>query len=293
MLLTQLEYFVAVAREQHFARAAAACFVSPSALSEAIHKLEAELDVPLIRRGRSFEGLTPEGETTLVWAQRILSEHRSLHAALQSAHADLSANVRIGAIPSAVGQAARLVARIGDSHPHARVQLVTGLTSEQIADRLRHFELDAGLLHPSGEMGADLEVHPLYADPFVLLVPAGDADVLGDSVSGEAVMRMRLCLFEPGMRARQLVDDAFARRGLVLTPQVETDSVEALIMLVSGGAGAAVVPRSAVLDGTSAAGLRLVELVDPEVTLEVALAHLSERPRSPIVDAVTAAITAR
>ncbi len=60
MLLRQLEYFVALAQERHFARAAAACFVSQPALSESIRKLEQELKVPLVRRGQKFEGLTPK-----------------------------------------------------------------------------------------------------------------------------------------------------------------------------------------------------------------------------------------
>jgi DNA-binding transcriptional LysR family regulator len=59
MLLRQLEYLVALAREKHFARAADACYVSQPSLSAAIRKLEQELDVPIVRRGRRFEGLTP------------------------------------------------------------------------------------------------------------------------------------------------------------------------------------------------------------------------------------------
>lgn len=56
MLLRQLEYLVALAREKHFARAAEACYVSQPSLSAAIRKLEQELDVPIVRRGRRFEG---------------------------------------------------------------------------------------------------------------------------------------------------------------------------------------------------------------------------------------------
>ncbi len=67
MLFRQLEYFVALARERHFARAASACYVSHAALSEAIRKLEQELKVPLVRRGQKFEGLTPEGERLVYW----------------------------------------------------------------------------------------------------------------------------------------------------------------------------------------------------------------------------------
>ena len=62
MFPRQLEYLVALDRERHFGRAAAACHVSQPALSEAIRSLERELGVPLVVRGRRFEGLTPEGE---------------------------------------------------------------------------------------------------------------------------------------------------------------------------------------------------------------------------------------
>src|SRR6202012_3255557 len=69
MLFRQLEYFVALARERPCARAAAACYVSQPALSEAIRKLEKELGVALVRREQKFEGLTPEGERLGGWAR--------------------------------------------------------------------------------------------------------------------------------------------------------------------------------------------------------------------------------
>lgn len=51
MLLSQLAYFEALAREEHFGRAAESCYVSTSTLSEAIRKLEAEVGFPLVNRG--------------------------------------------------------------------------------------------------------------------------------------------------------------------------------------------------------------------------------------------------
>ena len=80
MLLRQLEYFVAVARERHFARAAESCYVSQPALSTSIARLERELSVTLINRRQNFEGLTPEGERLVVWAKRVLAEHDALKA---------------------------------------------------------------------------------------------------------------------------------------------------------------------------------------------------------------------
>ncbi len=78
MLLRQLEYLSALAREQHFARAAAACHVSQPALSAAIRRLEADLGVQIVRRGRRFGGFTPEGGRVVVWAHRMLADRDAL-----------------------------------------------------------------------------------------------------------------------------------------------------------------------------------------------------------------------
>ena len=83
MFLRQLEYLTALAREQHFGRAAAACNVTRPTLSEAVRQLERELGVPLIdRNGRRFGGLTPEGGRILGWAQEILANEDALRQEL-------------------------------------------------------------------------------------------------------------------------------------------------------------------------------------------------------------------
>ncbi|MFI6907240.1 LysR family transcriptional regulator [Nonomuraea sp. NPDC050394] len=97
MLLRQLEYLVALARERHFARAAAACHVSQPSLSAAIRKLERELDVPLVRRGRRLAGLTPEGERVPLWAHRILADTEALRQDLSEMREGLSGTLRIRA----------------------------------------------------------------------------------------------------------------------------------------------------------------------------------------------------
>src|SRR3979409_2675299 len=101
MLLRQLEYFVAVARERHFARAAEACYVSQPALSASIAKLEKELNVTLINRGRSFEGLTPEGERLVVWAKRILAEQEAFKAEVAAVQSGITGTLRLGTEPTA------------------------------------------------------------------------------------------------------------------------------------------------------------------------------------------------
>src|SRR5246127_3195224 len=95
VLFRQLEYFVALARERHFARAAAACYVSQPALSEAIRKLEQELNVPLVNRDHTFQSLTPEGERLVVWARRILADHDALQQEVSAMRSGLAGRLRL------------------------------------------------------------------------------------------------------------------------------------------------------------------------------------------------------
>jgi DNA-binding transcriptional LysR family regulator len=79
MNLRHLNFFVALAREGHHGRAAAASHVTQSTLSEAVRQLEHELGVALIeRKGQRFAGLSAEGGRVLQWAKRILSDQEAL-----------------------------------------------------------------------------------------------------------------------------------------------------------------------------------------------------------------------
>src|ERR1700736_1467240 len=107
MLLRQLEYFVAVARERHFARAADACYVSQPALSASIAKLERELNLTLINRGHNYEGLTPEGERLVVWAKRILAEQEAFKAEVAAVQSGITGTLPVGAETQAATPQAR------------------------------------------------------------------------------------------------------------------------------------------------------------------------------------------
>ena len=97
VLVRQLEYLVALARERHFGRAAQLCHVSQPTLSGAIGKLESNLGVMLVLRGRRFEGFTEEGARVVRWAHRILAERDALLADVDRMHGGITATVRIGA----------------------------------------------------------------------------------------------------------------------------------------------------------------------------------------------------
>lgn len=285
MLFRQLEYFVAVAREQHFARAAEACYVSQPALSAAIARLERELSVTLINRGHNFEGLTPEGERLVVWAKRILAEHDAFKAEAVAMKSGVAGTLRLGTGPTVSTTASLPVAAFCSLHPLAKVKVCSRLTSTELRRQLRDFELDAAIAHFDSADLEGLEVVPLYEERYVLLV-SGDqlAPDVHEITWGEAA-KLPLALLSPDMRFRQFIDNAFRGCGVTASPQVETDSVASLYAHVATGAWASVVPhtwlRAIPATGlTATGGTRAIRLIEPDAVAQISVAIRAGTPAS-------------
>ena len=192
MLFRQLEYFVAVAREQHFARAAEACYVSQPALSASIAKLERELNVTLINRGHNYQGLTSEGERLVVWAKRILAEQEAFKAEVAAVQSGITGTLRLGTEPTASTTQALPVAAFCAAHPSARVHVDSRLSTTELTRQLLDFELDAAIAHFAPDDRPGLRVVPLYEERYVLLaseeqlMPQGDTMRWADAAQAAA-----------------------------------------------------------------------------------------------------------
>ncbi|OMC43874.1 LysR family transcriptional regulator [Mycobacterium sp. IS-1264] len=288
MLFRQLEYFVAVAQERHFARAAEKCYVSQPALSAAIAKLERELNVTLINRGHSFEGLTPEGERLVVWAKRILAEHDAFKAEVDAVRSGITGTLRLGTVPTASTTASLVLSAFCSAHPLAKVQINSRLAAAELYRRLREFELDAAIVHAAPEDAHDVDLVPLYQERYVLLSSAEMLPSGASTLTWPDAAQLPLALLTPDMRDRQIIDEAFAGHGLTVTPQVETDSVASLFAQVASGNWACIVPHTWLWTSPLAAEIRAVEMVDPVLKAEIALATNSTGPGSPVARALVA-----
>jgi DNA-binding transcriptional LysR family regulator len=280
VLLRQLEYFVAVARERHFARAAESCYVSQPALSTSIAKLERELNVTLINRGQNFEGLTLEGERLVVWAKRLLADHHGLKAEAAALRSGISGTLRLGTGPTVSTTMAQPVATFCALHPLAKVKVCSRLSSTELLRQLRNFELDAAIAHFGPDDQSGLTVVPLYEEQYVLLV-SGEQLVPGArTITWAQAAELPLALLTPDMRFRQSIDKAFASSGALAAPQVETDSVASLYAHVATGAWASVVPHTwlRAMPVTSAA--RAIRLVEPDTTAQISMAIHAAAPGS-------------
>jgi DNA-binding transcriptional LysR family regulator len=287
MLFRQLEYFVALARERHFARAAAACYVSQPALSEAIRKLEHELNVPLVNRGRAFEGLTPEGERLVVWARRILADHDALQQEVRAIRSGLTGQLRLAVSTTASTTAAMVLTPFCSAHPLVNVDLQTRLSTGDILRQLRCFDLDAGIVHLDGADTSDLAVVTLYTERFVL---AANRRLLqgdwSDRIAWSELSQLPLCMLSQTRDNRQRINSLLAENGLVLRPRIETDSVASIFAFVDSGRWAGVVPQEWIHAFSFAPDIRIVAIDDPAITSTVSLVTSASEPGSPLARAL-------
>jgi DNA-binding transcriptional LysR family regulator len=267
---SQLEYLVALAKEEHFSRAAAECHVSQPALSAGIRRLEAELDVQIVRRGNSYEGLTPEGEHLLIWARKILADRHALTEEIRTMRDGLSGVLTLGSIPTALPALSLLTAPLRSSHPLVRLSVLS-LSSAEIRRALIEFEIDAAVSYLDGHVPAGVRTLPLYQERYVLLASAQRVPPEQETVTWSAAASMRLCLLTSDMRNRRFVDEVFASLNRRADVVMETNSLSTLYAHVRDGSTATIMPHTWLQTFRVPEDMRIVPLVEPVVTHGVGL----------------------
>jgi DNA-binding transcriptional LysR family regulator len=210
MLIRQLEYLVTLAREKHFARAAAVCCVSQPALSAGIRHLEEELGVGIVQRGQRYLGLSPEGERILEWAKQTLAAWEGLRQEASVARAHIQGKLRLGAIPTTIPIVPFLTGPFRSAYPDMH-QLVKSLSSDDIIRDLDSFELDLGLTYLEDQRLEGFRVWPLFRERYVLL--ARNAESIGKraQLSWTDAAKLPLCLLTENMQNRRIITAAFRR----------------------------------------------------------------------------------
>jgi DNA-binding transcriptional LysR family regulator len=281
MFIRQLEYLVTLARERHFARAAEVCHVSQPALSSAIRRLEEELGIMIVQRGRRFMGLTIEGERVLAWAQQTLASLSHMREDASVAKSTVAGVLRIGAIPTTMAVAALLTTPCRAAYPNIRFAL-SSLSAETIVNQLDHFELDLGLTYLDDEVMEGFEKLHLFNERYVLL--ADRTVPLDATVTWANAARLPLCLLTQKMRNRQVIDAAFRREGVQPTVAVETDSLFSLCAHVSEAGLYSIMPHSLLGFLDLARRLQARPLV-PELTRAIGLIARNQPALAPVTAA--------
>lgn len=285
MQLQHLTYLVALVREAHFGRAADACHVSQPTLSAGIRRLEDEVGFPIVRRGRRYEGLTPEGERIHEWALRILADADGLQAEVGAMREGPSGRLRVGAIPTSLSSVSLVTTPLCARHPSVTVT-VQSLNSRQIERGLHDFELDVGVTYLDSEPLSGVRSLALYRERYVLLTQEGGPLGSAPRARWADAARLPLCLLTEDMQNRRIVSGLFREAGVEVAPGIETNSITTLFAHVRDGSWSSVMAHAWLRLFAIPPGLRAVPLVAPSASPSVGLVWLDRDPEPLLVRAL-------
>lgn len=283
--LRDLQFLTALARHKHFARAAADCGVSQPAFSMRIRNLEERLKTKIVKRGNRFQGLTTEGETILRHARKILDDVRVLEQEFRSATGEITGPLTLGVVPTAAAFAAQLTIRLHHVAPGIKVRIDTA-TSLAIQQGVEDGKFDAGVTYTDGASRDLMIVEPLYDERYVLLAPEGMAPRKAGEISWKDTADLSLCLLEPGMQNRRILDRAFEDAGVQPRVIAETNGLTAAVVMAVEGLAATVVPEVMIASLGPFDGTVVLPIVDPVLEKSVCLVSPQRSPGLPTLEAL-------
>jgi DNA-binding transcriptional LysR family regulator len=259
MNLTQIQYFLELARELHFWNAAGKMNITQSSLSRQIRALEEELGVQLFERNKRNVRLTPAGVFLREEWQRLLTEIDNIHLHGRRISDGEAGEIKIGHIGSvAHSMLPELMRVLSRQYPQLTVMLFEWST-EKIEEALLEFKIDVGLRRePSGNKR--LETLLVNKEPFALAVP-DDHPSVRRGFGGLDQLKDETFILPPLHNRNGYTESllhVFQQYGFYPKTRFESDFGSTILSLVSKGLGISVMPFS--YSHSAPPGVRFIRL---------------------------------
>jgi len=247
MELRHLKYFVAVAEELSFARAARRVHIAQPSLTKQIRRLEQELGFPLFYRTNKRVELLDTGHVFLDEAQRLLREAEKAVQSVRRTHAGQSGRLVIGFHPSAAMEVLPRILRIYHAlYPDVIVEL-SEITSPKHSELLLDSTMSVGLLRSPSFLSRELFCfETIQRERFVVALPDSHPAAKQESIRIKALQGEPLIVppLQPGWGYSDAIFQIFRDNGI--EPQIAEEATQALavVTLVAGGLGIALLPAS-------------------------------------------------
>jgi DNA-binding transcriptional LysR family regulator len=285
MNLSSLETLLAAADTGSFSGAAERVGVTQAAVSMQMKALEESLGVALFDRGRRPLALSEAGLALLPKIRELVLLADALK--LQAAGAALAGRLRLGVIPTAATRLVPAALRaLTLRAPDLQIRITSGLSGE-LALRVAQGALDAALITETPRLERGLVARPVLEEPLVVIAPLGAAPP--ETEPTELLRSLPFIRFNRRAGVGQLIDAALRRRRVAVREAMELDSVEAILAMVAGGLGVAVVPAGPL---ASQLGQRVTALAFGELSRRVVLVERDRGASTPLTEALLEALVA-
>jgi DNA-binding transcriptional LysR family regulator len=246
MELRHLKYFVAVAEELHFSRAAERVGIAQPPFSQQIKALEEEVGAPLLLRTKRRVELTAAGRAFLTEARKVLAQAgNALETARRAARGEVGQLV-VGFVSSAVyGKFASVFGLMRTRHPEVALVL-HDLTSEEQVEAMKAHQLDVGLVRPPVLTAPALTLRVIGREPLVVALPETHP------LAKHKRLKLPALAGEPFLLVPRHLGPGFYDQiiglcaGAGFTPRVvqEARTTPTIVSLIAGGMGVSIVPAS-------------------------------------------------
>jgi len=241
MISRKLEYLIALSKEGHFARAAAACSVSQPALSAGIQQLEQELGVSIVKRGQRFQGFTEQGEIVLAWANQMESQCKRLYQELKDSRDHLAGTLRIGLLNSTAPFAS--IFTIAFTRRFPEVNLVVSVQSPyNIQQGIEEGLFDVAITYLD-QQSPESRSYFLYTQEYYFLTKQGSKHLPPKAIDWDDLKGIPLCIFPSETQVYGMEVVATLGSPHPNTPRIETNNMMVLLGHVGTGEWASVLPK--------------------------------------------------
>ena len=243
MNIRQLEYFLEVARQASFSKAAGILHVSQPSISEMIKNLEDELGAQLLYRDSKRLELTDAGQIVQEQARQIVSLFNNLPGSLQNEQLLLRGKVRIGLPPITASTIfPRVLGEFKQQYPHIDLQLHE-FGSKKVRQGVNEGSLDIGVVCTLPDRGENFEVYPFVEDPLQVIIHPGHPLAGSKAVNFADLRQESFVLYSEDFSLHDQIIARCKLAGFQPTIICETSQREFMTQMVAAKLGIALLPR--------------------------------------------------
>jgi len=282
MEMHQVRYFLAVAQELNFSRAAEKCNVSQPALSRAVQQLEGELGGPLVHRERHLTHLTELGEMVRPHLETVYEAAVKAKRLSQDIEQLKRVPLKLGIMSTiSPDEIVDLIAALKTQHEGLELRLCDA-NARELRERLLSGDLEVVIYAlPGEELDERTHIMPLFTEQMVITIHrghrlAGKRAFPVRELNGESYIHRMNCEFAG------YADHILKEKGVTCTPTYWSERDDWTLAMVAAGLGFAFMPENA----ARYPGVVALPVVEPEFWRKVDLVTVRGRPYSPGVGAL-------
>lgn len=281
MELSQLKYFLEVARRQHYTQTARDLHVAQSALSRQIAQLEEELGAALFEREGRNVRLTRVGKLFLARVESALAELERGKREVRSFIDPEQGEIRVGFPHSlAIQVFPSIMASFRREHPRTQFELRQGPAMEMMA-LVERGDLDLALISPPPLNKSMFSGETLFTEELLAIVPPEHRLAGRDSIALEELKDEYFILFHSGYTLRAIAWQACQEAGFTPRIAFEAEETDAIRGLVAAGLGVGLLPQVALVETGSELQPVPVRVSKPKITREFRVIHYRNRTLPP------------